>query len=123
MSDDRCGYTVIDEDGDEQPCDRPATGWRWYQNVGEHEDMLDVACSLHENEGGNRLHAAESTLARVGAFEFRLVRTFVPGINPAESFRVETAEPMSQRDALALMRDLGSPYKGQVYSDRPVVTS
>lgn len=24
----RCGYTVIDKHGEEQPCDRPATGWQ-----------------------------------------------------------------------------------------------
>ena len=49
-----CGYTIIDSDGDEQPCDRPATGWRWYQGH-DHEDMLDEACERHENEGGRRM--------------------------------------------------------------------
>jgi hypothetical protein len=62
---DRCGYAVTDRDGNEEPCDRPATGWRWYQDVGEHEDLLDVACDLHANEGGRRIHAAEAALARV----------------------------------------------------------
>ncbi|HEX3002854.1 MAG TPA: hypothetical protein VHO27_01475 [Angustibacter sp.] len=62
---DTCGYTVI-RDGEEAPCDRPCTGWRWYQNV-EHEDMLDTACDLHENEGGKRMHAAESELDRLRA--------------------------------------------------------
>lgn len=54
-----CGYTVIDPEGIEGPCDRPATGWRWYQNV-EHEDCLERACDRHENEGGRRMHEAES---------------------------------------------------------------
>jgi len=54
-----CGYTVHDRDGEEQPCDRPATGWRWYQGH-DHEDALDVACELHENEGGRRIHAVEA---------------------------------------------------------------
>ena len=46
----------IDRDGDEAPCDEPATGWRWYQDVGEHEDLLAVACEFHRNEGGDRMH-------------------------------------------------------------------
>lgn len=58
----RCGHTVLDEDGIEEPCDRPATGWRWYQDV-EHEDALDVACEWHANEGGRRLHEAEAEAA------------------------------------------------------------
>lgn len=61
-SGDRCGCTVWDAEGEAQPCDRPATGWRWYQGH-DHEDTLDVACALHENEGGRRLHAAEAALA------------------------------------------------------------
>lgn len=52
----RCGYQIIDRDGDEAPCDEPATGWRWYQDVGEHEDLIDVACEFHRNEGGDRMH-------------------------------------------------------------------
>jgi hypothetical protein len=63
----RCGYAVVDKDGDEQPCDRPATGWRWYQDVGEHEDLMDAACDWHENEGGRRIHEAEAAVARVRA--------------------------------------------------------
>jgi hypothetical protein len=58
MSADLCGYTVVDRDGIEGPCDLPATGWRWYQDV-EHEDLLDVACDLHGNEGGRRIKALE----------------------------------------------------------------
>lgn len=68
----RCGYAITDDDGEQQPCDRPATGWRWYQDVGEHEDLLDVACDWHANEGGRRiaeltaqLAAARSALAAV----------------------------------------------------------
>lgn len=52
--DGRCGYAIVDRDGIEEPCDRPATGWRWYQDV-DHEDALDVACAIHENEGGRRM--------------------------------------------------------------------
>jgi hypothetical protein len=59
----RCGYTVVDRDGIEQPCDRPATGWRWYQDV-EHEDMLDVACDWHANIGGQRIVSAEERAVR-----------------------------------------------------------
>lgn len=58
MTDDRCGYAVTDADGEQQPCDLPATGWRWYQDVGEHEDLLDVACDWHANEGGRRIGEA-----------------------------------------------------------------
>ena len=63
MTGERCGHTIIDADGEEQPCDRPATSWRWYQDQRDHEDLLDVACSLHENEGGRRIRYAESELA------------------------------------------------------------
>ena len=63
---DLCGYTTVDRDGCEQPCDRPTTGWRWYQAV-EHEDLLAAACDLHANEGGRRLHAAERAIERVRA--------------------------------------------------------
>lgn len=54
MNDRRCGYALTDDDGVQFPCDRPATGFRWYQDV-EHEDSLDVACDLHANEGGRRM--------------------------------------------------------------------
>lgn len=59
-----CGYTVTDPDGIEEPCGRPATGWRWYQDV-EHEDLLDVVCDWHANEGGRRIHQAEAEVARL----------------------------------------------------------
>lgn len=58
----RCGYAVTGDEGEQEPCDRPATGWRWYQGVGDHEDMLDVACEWHRNEGGDRM-AAHDALA------------------------------------------------------------
>lgn len=54
-----CGYAVVDIDGNEEPCDRPAPYWRWYQDCG-HEDTLEPACDWHANEGGGRLHAAET---------------------------------------------------------------
>ena len=63
MSADLCGYTVVDRDGIEGPCDLPATGWRWYQDV-EHEDTLDAACDLHSNEGGRRIKALEDLVER-----------------------------------------------------------
>ena len=44
----RCGHLVHDQDGLEAPCDRPTTGWHWYQDVG-HEDALGEACDLHVN--------------------------------------------------------------------------
>ena len=51
------------DDGEEEPCDHPATGWRWYQDVADHahEDTLDVACDLHRNEGGRLIAAATRT--------------------------------------------------------------
>ena len=66
MSADLCGYTVVDHDGIEGPCDLPATGWRWYQDV-EHEDALDAACDLHSNEGGRRIKALEAEVERLHA--------------------------------------------------------
>lgn len=62
---DRCAYEVTDANDDPQPCDRPATGWRWYQGHA-HEDMLDAACEFHENEGGRRIHEAEAEVKRLG---------------------------------------------------------
>lgn len=61
MSEQRCGYTVADQDGEQGPCDRPGTSWRWYQDV-EHEDCLDVACEWHENEGGLRMYRLTADL-------------------------------------------------------------
>lgn len=66
MSGERCGYTVIDSDGDEQPCDRPAVGWRWYQDCG-HEDTLDVACSWHANKAGETFAAINALVAKYRA--------------------------------------------------------
>lgn len=67
-----CDYTVTDADGREEPCDRPVTGWRWYQDV-EHEDMLDAACDWHENAGGNLMvaliDALEAERAKVAEIE------------------------------------------------------
>ena len=59
---DLCGYTLVDEAGEQYPCDRTATGWRWYQDVAEHEDVLDAACEMHANEGGRRMAELERTL-------------------------------------------------------------
>lgn len=59
-----CGYTLVDSEGEEYPCNRPVTGWRWYQDV-PHEDCLDMACDYHENEGGRRMHEAALTIAYI----------------------------------------------------------
>ena len=81
----RCGYAILDPDGIEEPCDRPATGWRWYQDVGEHEDMLDVACDHHENEGGRRM-------ARLAAENARLRDTLAEGYTTTPA--PEAVEPV-----------------------------
>ncbi len=64
MSTERCGYTLVDVEGEQYPCDRPAPSWRWYQDV-EHEDSLDEACGLHENEGGRRMAQQAEQIADV----------------------------------------------------------
>ena len=83
-----CGYTLVDKDGEECPCDRPATGWRRYQDA-PHEDVLAPACDLHANEGGWRIHDAEggwrihdaeSKVARVLALADRIE---APALQPA----------------------------------------
>ncbi len=73
VSKDGCGYNLYEPDGSDYPCDRPAVGYRWYQVTiwkptakgvsssahsprwGEHEDLLDVACEIHRNAGGDRM--------------------------------------------------------------------
>ncbi len=65
MGGQQCGYSLTDEDGEAYPCDDPATGWRWYQNEGDHEDLLEAACDLHSNEGGERIHRAEAEVERL----------------------------------------------------------
>ena len=76
-----CGYAVVNNDGNEEPCNRPAAGWRWYQDC-DHEDALDVACSIHANEGGRRIAEAEAKVARVEALlhvvENRMMATALP---------------------------------------------
>lgn len=64
---DRCPHSVTDRDGNQGACDHPAVGWRWYQDVGHHEDLLDVACEAHENEGGNRMAGLIAEVARLRA--------------------------------------------------------
>lgn len=53
---------------------------------------------------------------------FRMVRCFGKGISPSESraYRVETSVLMTEREAMALMRELGSPYVGMKYDDNPL---
>lgn len=64
MNDNLCPATVVDRDGYEQPCDREATGWCWYEGDA-HEPLLYPACRVHENEGGRRMAEAEQAIARV----------------------------------------------------------
>lgn len=86
----RCGYAVVDRDGEEQPCDRPATGWRWYQDC-DHEDTLDIACDLHANEGGRRM-AGLDEIARDAN------RVTIAAMNERDKFR----------DALLAVRRIGA---------------
>lgn len=65
MTEDRCGYNLYQPDGGDYPCDRPAVGHRWYQDVGEHEDVLDVACEIHRNSGGDRIAALLAAVERL----------------------------------------------------------
>jgi len=85
-----CGFTLVDKDGDEFPCGRLATGFRWYQNV-PHEDALDVACELHENEGGRRIAEAEAALERERRSHAITAAALELAIRPAPSG--EAAEP------------------------------
>lgn len=78
MSDVHCGYTVLDGDGNEQPCDRPATGWRWYQDCG-HEDIIDPACDRHENVGRG-IHED-----RLAAYMAAMVPLFAAAVPPTPS--------------------------------------
>lgn len=49
--------------------------------------------------------------------KFRVVRSFGGGLTPSSErgYRVETVELMSEKEAMQLMRDLGSPYIEQKY--------
>ncbi|MGC4151517.1 MAG: hypothetical protein QM628_00365 [Propionicimonas sp.] len=69
-----CGHTVIDRHGVEQPCERPAPSWRWYQDV-EHEDMLTPACIVHENLGGMLMADARDRLTRAHQIALDLADT------------------------------------------------
>lgn len=55
---------------------------------------------------------------------FRVVRTFGAGISTSESraYRVETAGLLTEKEAMALMRRLGSPYQGLKYDEDPLRT-
>lgn len=110
---DVCGYAVVDSEGFEGPCDRPATGWRWYQNV-EHEDCLEAACSIHENEGGRRMHAAEEKLALIevtvalweaGAVEMRSEASRSPWEEALTGYHLRTRADVLQAHA-EVLRDI-----------------
>jgi hypothetical protein len=51
--------------------------------------------------------------------KYRIVRSFGPKVNPARPYRVETEECLSEKEAMALLRELGSPYNGRLEDDRP----
>ncbi|MFM0874783.1 hypothetical protein QU886_27860, partial [Klebsiella pneumoniae] len=53
---DTCMIAVEDADGELGPCDRPCTGWCWYDGR-EHDPMLTRACHLHETNGAEALAA------------------------------------------------------------------
>lgn len=54
---DTCEIEMEDcSSGELGPCDRPCTGWCWYDG-GEHEPMLTRACHLHETDGAEALAA------------------------------------------------------------------
>lgn len=97
----RCGYTLVDEDGEEYPCDKPATGWRWYQDV-PHEDALEPACWHHQNEGGRRIHAAESAAAGdVGRLseewrQFTTAAGFGDGVTEPQATPLHVIDPVLQ---------------------------
>ena len=46
---------------------------------------------------------------------YRLVRQMSENPSEARAYRVETVELMTEREAMQLMRDLGSPYLGDKY--------
>ena len=66
-----CGYAVTSRDGEEEPCGKPAVGWRWYQDC-EHEDILDAACFIHENEGGAIMAALAAEVERLRRTEAQI---------------------------------------------------
>ncbi|MDR6861954.1 hypothetical protein [Phycicoccus sp. 3266] len=84
----RCSFTVTRE-GEDSPCERPATGWRWYQGH-DHEDTLEPACAVHENTGGNRMHAAEALVAELRSALDEIVFACAP-LDWATDGRPETA--------------------------------
>ena len=53
---------------------------------------------------------------------FRMVRQFNLTAHEPHVYRVETVRLLTEAEALQLMRDLGSPYKGQRYPNDPQAT-
>lgn len=53
--------------------------------------------------------------------KLRMVRVFGPGISPSESraYKLETVDLLTEKEAQALMRSLGTPYQGMKYDDDP----
>jgi hypothetical protein len=51
--------------------------------------------------------------------KWRMVRQFGAGVDPASPYRVESVACLTQKEALQLLRDLGSPYNGQVEDNHP----
>lgn len=52
---------------------------------------------------------------------FRMTRMFGGGITPSteRAYKVESAQPMTEQEALQTLRDLGSAYEGRKYDDAP----
>lgn len=74
---------------------------------------------------GSRHHpGAEASLPVGGEVSeaFRMVRQFDLTTHEPNVYRVQTVRLMTEAEALQLMRDLGSPYKGQRYPNNPQAT-
>ena len=50
---------------------------------------------------------------------FRMVRVSSAYPNENRAYRVESTELLTEQEAMLLMRELGSPYQGKKYDDRP----
>ncbi len=51
--------------------------------------------------------------------KYRMVRQFGNDTSDNKVYRVETVECLTAQEAMQLLRDLGSPYNGRLYDDRP----
>lgn len=105
MSGQRCGYTIVDRDGDEQPCDLPAGQWRWYQDCG-HEDLLDVACEHHANKAGEIIATANERAEQL-QIELRVTEEDLDEqVIECEAYKIKLAAVEKLRNELAKDPDL-----------------